>query len=167
MLEENQVLSNIFKNVYPNWMQYESDVPQNFKRPCFLFLNPDANEDTEIMSAFAYKSTKNYTVYAFVHNENEAKESHIDRIDLLSKVKVDILEYVAGAIKYPIPNSDRRFMTVERVSATANEPSGFVQFSFRLSRILSRDLRRPVVPKIMHVYNEAGILKEDEISGQK
>lgn len=166
MLEENQVLSNIFEAVYPGWKQYEGDVPQNFMRPCFLFLNPESNEDTEILSAAAYKTIKNFTVYAFVHNEKEAKEAHIDRIDLLSEVKERVLDYVAGAIKYPIPNSDRRFMTMERASARTSEPGGFIEFSFRMSRILSRNLRRPPVPKIMYVRNDANILKEDDTNGE-
>lgn len=148
MQPENQVLSEIVHNVFPTMRQYENDVPKNFKRPCFLFINPDHNTTTQELTAFMYRVTKSFTVYAF------ASEQKNGNPDELLQTKNALIDYVLGVKKYPIPDTDRQFFTVELVSAETNDIRAVTTFEFQLSRIIMRNRRRPQKDKIQKVVNE-------------
>ena len=63
---QNSVFSEIVKEVFGDIQQYETDVPQNFSRPCFLFINPDKTTRTKEMTASSYKVMQNYEIYNLI-----------------------------------------------------------------------------------------------------
>ncbi len=149
---QNSVFSEIVKEVFGNITQYETDVPENFERPCFLFINPDKNTSTQELTGRIYKVTKSYEIYFFA-KETEEKLSDVES---LTEYKDRFVDYLMGLKKIPIPNTDR-FYTVERVAADTDDINSMVAFMIEVSRILPRDLRRQVVPKIEKVVNKISI----------
>ena len=65
-----------------------------------------------------------------------------------------------GLKKIPIPNTER-FYTIERVAADTDDINSMVAFMIEVSRILPRDLRRQIVPKIEKVINKISIDRRD------
>ena len=64
-LPENRVFSEIVKEIFGDILQYETDVPEDFTRPCFLFINPDKTTRTEPLTKAAYKAVYRYEIYGF------------------------------------------------------------------------------------------------------
>ena len=104
---QNSVFSEIVKEVFGDIQQYETDVPQNFSRPCFLFINPDKTTRTKEMTASSYKAKQNYEIYFF---------STEDDVESLTSYKDSFVDYLMGVKKVPIPGTDR-YYTVEQVAA--------------------------------------------------
>ena len=148
MQPENQVLSEIVHTVFPNVRQYENDVPEGFTRPCFLFINPDRNTTTQELTAFMYRVTKSFVVYAFEKKQQDGNP------DALLQTKNAIIDYVLGIKKYPILDTDRQFFTVELVSAETDDIRAVTTFEFQLSRVIMRDRRQSKKDKIHKVVNE-------------
>lgn len=144
---QNSVFSEIIKEVFGDIQQYETDVPQNFSRPCFLFINPDKTTRTKELTASAYKVMKNYEIYFFAIE---------DDVEALTNYKDSFINYLMGLKKIPIPNTDR-YYTIEQVAADTDDVNSMVAFMIEVSRVLPRDLRRPYVPKIRKVVNKITI----------
>ncbi len=153
---QNSVFSEIVKEVFGDIIQYETDVPENFERPCFLFINPDKNTSTQELTRRIYKVTKNYEIYFFA-KETEEKLSDVES---LTEYKDRFVDYLMGLKKIPIPNTER-FYTIERVAADTDDINSMVAFMIEVSRILPRDLRRQIVPKIEKVINKISIDRRD------
>lgn len=146
---QNSVFSEIVKTVFGDIQQYETDVPENFKRPCFLFINPDKNTRTQELTGKIYKVTKSYEIYYFARETEEG----LPDVESLADYKDQFMDYLMGLKKVPIPGTDR-YYTIEQVSADTDDVNSMVAFMIEVSRVLSRDLRRPVVPKIRKVVNK-------------
>lgn len=162
MREENLVLSNIVKDVFPDTKQYEGDVPQNFTRPCFLFINPAKTDRTTVVSAFMYKAQNTYTVYYFSPKEEQAKQMGIDRLDHMTDVLQKVRHHAASGTKWPIPNSDRRFLTIEQISADAHEDADYIEFTFVVSRFIKRE--RTPAPVIREVQITIDVRDSESLS---
>lgn len=148
---DSQVIVNILSTVFPKIRIYENDVPEKFHRPCLLIVRPDNNTTVRELTAAVYEESKVFTVYAFDEKPDEKKSN----IDMISKemegTKHSLLHYIMGTPKYLIPNSNRRFLTVEIVSVSADSMEAVTEFTIRTKKTLSRDLRRPKTEKIMSV----------------
>lgn len=144
---QNSVFSEIVKEVFGDIQQYETDVPQNFTRPCFLFINPDKTTRTNELTASAYKVMKNYEIYFFAIE---------DDVEALTSYKDSFLDYLMGLKKIPIPGTNR-YYTIEQVAADTDDVNSMVGFMIEVSRVLSRNLRGPSVPKIRKVINKITI----------
>jgi len=140
---ENKVFSDIVKELYSDLTQYETDVPQNFERPCFLFINPCKSSRTEELTMRCYKQLQEYEMIFF---------GVIDDVEMLTEYKNSFIDYLLGVKKIPIPESDR-FFTIERVSENTNDTESLVIFTVEISRVLARNLRRPVFDKISGFEN--------------
>ncbi len=144
---QNAVFSEIVKEIFGDVQQYETDVPQNFERPCVLFINPDKTTRTKEMTASSYKIIQNYEIYFFATE---------DDIEALTSYKDSFVDYLMGLKKIPIPNTER-YYTVEQVAADTDDVNSMVAFVIEVSRICSRDLRRSAVSKIERIVNRISI----------
>lgn len=151
-LPENRVFSEIVKEVFGDILQYETDVPEDFERPCFLFINPDKSIQTEELTKAMYKETRTYEIYMF------CKENDVTNLTIY---KEKFIDYLMGQKKVPIPDTGRYF-TIEQVAADTNDADFVVAFMVRVSRIRCRDLRRPKSEKIRKVINKV-ILDGEEV----
>ncbi len=140
---QNSIFSEIVKEVFGDIQQYETDVPQNFERPCFLFINPDKATRTTELTATIYKVTQTYEIYFYAME---------DDIETLTKYKDSFVDYLMGIKKIPLPNTER-YYTVEQVIADTDDINSMVIFMIEVSRVKSRDLRRSKVPKIKKIVN--------------
>lgn len=146
-LPENRALSDIVKEVFGDIMQYQIDVPEKFKRPCFLFINPDKSTKTEELTKTLYKETKTYEIYMYCAE---------DDVDSLTLNKEKLIDYLMGLKKIPIPDTER-FFTIEKVVADTDDVNSMVAFMIEVFRVKSRNLRRNSVPKIQHIVNKVSI----------
>lgn len=153
---QNSVFSEIVKEVFGDIQQYETDVPQNFNRPCFLFINPDKTTRTKEMTASSYKVMQNYEIYFFATE---------DDVESLTSYKDSFIDYLMGVKKVPIPGTDR-YYTVEQVAADTDDVNSMVAFMIEVSRVKARNLRRPEVPKIRKVVNSISVDGRDTISDE-
>lgn len=144
---QNSVFSEIVKTVFGDIQQYETDVPQNFTRPCFLFINPDKNTRTQELTGAIYKTMQDYEIYFFATE---------DDVEALTEYKEAFVDYLMGLKKIPIPETDR-FYTIERVAADTDDVNSMVAFMIEVSRARARDLRRPTVPQIRKLVNSISI----------
>lgn len=154
---QNSVFSEIVKEVFGDIQQYETDVPQNFSRPCFLFINPDKTTRTKEMTASSYKAMQNYEIYFFATE---------DDVESLTSYKDSFVDYLMGVKKVPIPGTDR-YYTVEQVAADTDDVNSMVAFMIEVSRILPRNLRRHDVPKINKVVNKIIVDGRNTINDEK
>lgn len=141
---QNSVFSEIVKEVFGDITQYETDVPQGFERPCFLFIHPEKTTRTRELTRKIYQVIKTYEIYFF------AKENDVEK---LTEYKDQFIDYLMGVKKIPIPRTDR-YYTIERVAADTDDVNFMVAFMIEVSRIVPRDLRKPTVPKIQKVVNQ-------------
>lgn len=153
---QNSVFSEIVKEVFGDIQQYETDVPQNFSRPCFLFINPDKTTRTKEMTASSYKVMQNYEIYFFATE---------DDVESLTSYKDSFVDYLMGVKKIPIPGTDR-YYTVEQVAADTDDVNSMVAFMIEVSRVKARNLRRPGVPKIRKIINSISVDGRDTISDE-
>lgn len=153
---QNSVFSEIVKEVFGDIQQYETDVPQNFSRPCFLFINPDKTTRTKEMTASSYKVMQNYEIYFFATE---------DDVESLTSYKDSFVDYLMGVKKIPIPGTDR-YYTVEQVAADTDDVNSMVAFMIEVSRVKARNLRRPGVPKIRKIVNSISVDGRDTISDE-
>lgn len=153
---QNSVFSEIVKEVFGDIQQYETDVPQNFSRPCFLFINPDKTTRTKEMTASSYKAMQNYEIYFFATE---------DDVESLTSYKDSFVDYLMGVKKVPIPGTDR-YYTVEQVAADTDDVNSMVAFMIEVSRVKARNLRRPAVPKIRKIVNSISVDGRDTISDE-
>ena len=153
---QNSVFSEIVKEVFGDIQQYETDVPQNFSRPCFLFINPDKTTRTREMTASTYKVMQNYEIYFFATE---------DDVESLTSYKDSFVDYLMGVKKIPIPGTDR-YYTVEQVAADTDDVNSMVAFMVEVSRVKARNLRRPGVPKIRKIVNSISVDGRDTISDE-
>lgn len=154
---QNSVFSEIVKEVFGDIQQYETDVPQNFRRPCFLFINPDKTTRTKEMTASSYKVMQNYEIYFFATE---------DDVESLTRYKDSFVDYLMGVKKIPIPGTER-YYTVEQVAADTDDVNSMVAFMVEVSRVRKRDLRRPEVPKIRKIVNSISVDGRDTISDER
>ena len=154
---QNSVFSEIVKEVFGDIQQYETDVPQNFSRPCFLFINPDKTTRTKEMTASSYKAMQNYEIYFFATE---------DDVESLTSYKDSFVDYLMGVKKVPIPGTDR-YYTVEQVAADTDDVNSMVAFMIEVSRVKARNLRRPAVPKIRKIVNSISVDGRDTISDER
>lgn len=154
---QNSVFSEIVKEVFGNVQQYETDVPQNFTRPCFLFINPDKTTRTKEITASIYKVIQNYEIYFFATEDN---------VEALTSYKNSFVDYLMGVKKIPIPGTER-YYTVEQVAADTDDVNSMVAFMIEVSRILPRNLRRHDVPKINKVVNKIIVDGRNTINDEK
>lgn len=154
---QNSVFSKIVKTVFGDIQQYETDVPENFKRPCFLFINPDKSTRTQELTTAIYKTMQNYEIYFFAAE---------DDVEALTEYKDTFVDYLMGLKKIPIPETDR-FYTIERVAADTDDVNSMVAFMIEVSRVRARDLRRPTVPKIRKMVNSISIDGRDTIEDEE
>lgn len=153
-LPENRVFSDIVKEVFGDIRQYETDVPEDFERPCFLFINPDKSVQTEELTKAMYKETRTYEIYMFC-TEGDVTGLTINKDKFVS--------YLMGTKKVPIPDTERYF-TIEQVVADTNDTDFVVAFMIRVSRVRSRDLRRPKADKIRQVVNKITLDREEVLN---
>ena len=153
---QNSVFSEIVKEVFGDIQQYETDVPQNFSRPCFLFINPDKTTRTKEMTASSYKAMQNYEIYFFATE---------DDVESLTSYKDSFVDYLMGVKKVPIPGTDR-YYTVEQVAADTDDMNYMFAFMIEVSRVKARNLRRPAVPKIRKIVNSISVDGRDTISDE-
>ena len=153
---QNSVFSEIVKEVFGDIQQYETDVPQNFSRPCFLFINPDKTTRTKEMTASSYKAMQNYEIYFFATE---------DDVESLTSYKDSFVDYLMRVKKVPIPGTDR-YYTVEQVAADTDDVNSMVAFMIEVSRVKARNLRRPAVPKIRKIVNSISVDGRDTISDE-
>ena len=153
---QNSVFSEIVKEVFGDIQQYETDVPQNFSRPCFLFINPDKTTRTKEMTASSYKAMQYYEIYFFATE---------DDVESLTSYKDSFVDYLMGVKKVPIPGTDR-YYTVEQVAADTDDVNSMVAFMIEVSRVKARNLRRPAVPKIRKIVNSISVDGRDTISDE-
>ncbi len=153
---QNSIFSEIVKEVFGDIQQYETDVPQNFSRPCFLFINPDKTTRTKEMTASSYKAMQNYEIYFFATE---------DDVESLTSYKDSFVDYLMGVKKVPIPGTDR-YYTVEQVAADTDDVNSMVAFMIEVSRVKARNLRRPAVPKIRKIVNSISVDGRDTISDE-
>ena len=153
---QNSVFSEIVKEVFGDIQQYETDVPQNFSRPCFLFINPDKTTRTKEMTASSYKAMQNYEIYFFATE---------DDVESLTSYKDSFVDYLMGVKKVPIPGTDR-YYTVEQVAEDTDDVNSMVAFMIEVSRVKARNLRRPAVPKIRKIVNSISVDGRDTISDE-
>ena len=153
---QNSVFSEIVKEVFGDIQQYETDVPQNFSRPCFLFINPDKTTRTKEMTASSHKAMQNYEIYFFATE---------DDVESLTSYKDSFVDYLMGVKKVPIPGTDR-YYTVEQVAADTDDVNSMVAFMIEVSRVKARNLRRPAVPKIRKIVNSISVDGRDTISDE-
>lgn len=146
-LPENRAFSEIVKEIFGDIQQYETDVPEKFKRPCFLFINPDKATKTEELTKSLYKETRTYEIYMFCREED---------VDSLTVNKDAFVDYLMGLKKIPIPDTGR-FFTIERVAADTDDVNFMVAFMIEVSRVRSRNLRRDPVPKIQKIVNKISV----------
>lgn len=151
---QNSVFSEIVKEVFGDIQQYETDVPQNFSRPCFLFINPDKTTRTKEMTASSYKVMQNYEIYFFAME---------DDVESLTSYKDSFVDYLMGVKKIPIPGTER-YYTIEQVAADTDDMNSMVAFMIEVSRVKIRNLRRPEVPKIGKIVNNISIYGRDMTS---
>lgn len=154
---QNSVFSEIVKEVFGDIQQYETDVPQNFSRPCFLFINPDKATRTNEMTASSYKVMQNYELYFFAVE---------DDVEALTSYKEVFVDYLMGVKKIPIPGTDR-YYTIEQVAADTDDVNSMVAFMVEVSRVKARNLRRPVVPKIKRIVNSISIDGRNTITDEE
>ncbi len=154
---QNSVFSEIVKEVFGDIQQYETDVPQNFSRPCFLFINPDKTTRTKEMTASSYKVMQNYEIYFFA-TEND--------VENLTSYKDSFVDYLMGVKKIPIPGTDR-YYTVEQVAADTDDVNSMVAFMIEVSRVKARNLRRSQVSKIRKIVNSISVDGRDTISDEQ
>lgn len=155
---DSKVIVNIIATVFPGVQIYENDVPEGFIRPCFLIVRPDKNTTVRELTKAAYEETKLFEVYAFDELPDDMK-TNIDKVSQeIEATKHSLIDYVMGVPKHLIPGSDRRYLTVELVSAEADDVNAVSAFMFRTKRTLPRDLRRPKVEKIMEVVNNGVVI---------
>lgn len=154
---QNSVFSEIVKEVFGDIQQYETDVPQNFSRPCFLFINPDKTTRTKEMTASSYKVMQNYEIYFFATE---------DDVENLTSYKDSFVDYLMGVKKIPIPGTER-YYTVEQVAADTDDVNSMVAFMIEVSRVKARNLRRPQVPKIRKIVNSISVDGRDTISDEQ
>lgn len=159
-IPEHMTFSEIVKEIFGEIKQYEDDVPQDFIRPCFLFINPDKSTRTEPLTKAIYKVTYRYEMYGF-SMEGDA--------DGLRDMKDKLVDYLMGTPKIPISNSDRYF-TIENVEADTNDVDYVSAVMVEVSEIMNRNLRRASVPKINKIINEitvdGGVIESVESAKQ-
>jgi hypothetical protein len=153
-------LVGIVRTVFPDIKVYENDVPQNFVRPGFLIIRPDKNTSVRELTKFAYEETKTFTLYAYVKQADvPTTQSNLAEVAReLETLKHGLLHYIMGTPKYLIPDSDRRYLTVEVVSAQTDDVNAVITFTIRTKKTMARDLRRPQSPKIMEVVNNGTVI---------
>lgn len=159
-IPEHMAFSEIVKEIFGEIEQYEDDVPQDFTRPCFLFINPDKSTRTEPLTKAIYKVTYRYEIYGF-SAEGDA--------DGLRDMKDKLVDYLMGTPKIPISNSGRYF-TIENVEADTNDLEYVSAVMVEVSEIMNRNLRRASVPKINRIINEitvdGGVIESVESTKQ-
>lgn len=142
-------------------MQYEDDVPQDFTRPCFLFINPDKSTRTEPLTKAIYKVTYRYEMYGF-SDDGDA--------DGLRNMKDKLVDYLMGTPKIQIPGTNRYF-TIENVEADTNDVDYVTAVMVEVSQVRTRDLRRKPVSKINKIVNEitvdGGVIESVESAEQR
>lgn len=155
---DSKVIVNIIATVFPKITIYENDVPQNFDRPCFLIIRPDKNTTTREITRTVYEETKLFTIYAFDELPDDVK-SNVDMISQeMESTKHALIDYIMGVPKHLIPDTDRRYITVEIVNVESDDVNAVSEFTLRTKRMLSRDLRKPKVNKIMEVVNNGTVI---------
>lgn len=141
---QNAVFSEVVREVFGDIQQYETDVPQNFVRPCFLFINPDKETKTKELSAGLYQIFYRFEIYFF------AKE---DDVEGLTHYKNELVDYLMGVKKVLIPDTDRRFFLIENIAADTDDINSMVAFMVEVSRIQNRNRRIAQAPKIKKIVN--------------
>lgn len=158
---ENRVFSEIVKEIFGDILQYETDVPEDFTRPCFLFINPDKTTRTEVLTKAAYKAVYRYEIYGFSEDGD---------VDGLRKRKDMLVDYLMGCPKIPIPDTDRYF-TIENVDSDTNDADFVSIVMVDVSEIRRRDLRRKAVPKINKIIKQisvdGGVIESVESAEQR
>lgn len=147
----NSVFSEIVKEVFGEVLQYETDVPEGFNRPCFLFINPDKSTKTEELTKTLYRETKLYEIYMFCVEGD---------VYGLTDNKEKLIDYLMGVKKVPIPGTDK-YYTLEDIAADTNDVESVVAFMIKVSQVKSRNLRRPQSEKINKVINKIILNGED------
>lgn len=160
-IPEHMTFSEIVKEIFGDITQYEDDVPQDFTRPCFLFINPDKSTRTEPLTKAIYKVAYRYEMYGF-SVEGDA--------DNLRDMKDKLVDYLMGTPKIRIPDTDRYF-TIENVEADTNDVDYVSAIMVEVSEIKGRNLRREPVPKISRIVNEitvdGGVIESVESAEQR
>lgn len=154
---QNSVFSEIVKIVFGDVRQYETDVPEDFERPCFLFINPDKNTRTQELTGALYKTMQSYEIYFY---------SVDDDVEALTSCKDEFVDYLMGLKKVPIPGTDR-YYTIEQVAAETDDVNSIVAFMIEVSRVRSRNLRRQTVPKIRQIVNSITIDGRDTVTDEE
>lgn len=149
---QNFVFSEVIREVFGDVKQYEQDVPQNFIRPCFLFINPDKSTRTQELTATMYKIIQSYEIYFFAVE---------DDVETLTSYKDALVDYLMGVKKIVIPGTNHYF-TIEQVVADTDDVNSMVAFMIEVSRTRSRNLRRSAVNKIKDVINHVKVEERGE-----
>lgn len=151
MIEENEMLKTVVKELFPGIKLYENDVPKDFKRPCFIFIEPEDRSDTEELTKIVMKVTKTMTMYAFYPEDNG---------NLGNELRQKLQEYLMREKKHLIPGSNGRYFTVESCSTDTNKVECLIEYAMRISRTVSRNLPRPQAEIIRNIVTDFKI-KED------
>lgn len=144
---DGKIFIPVLQPVFPT-AAFHIGIPKNPPpKPFFTIILPEDGKTTERLSRFLFKETATYYIYG-----------HAD-----AKTVVEMCERTLQAIlqnpKIPIPDSDRRYLSIERVQSQMDEEHSAFEVTVTGSRMLPAIAEKQPVPKIMHVYNETGILK--------
>lgn len=142
-IPEHMVFSEIVREIFGEIIQYEDDVPQDFKRPCFLFINPSKNSKVDQLTKALYKETLRYEIYGFA-NEND--------VDGLYNMRDKLMDYLIGTPKIKLPETEQYF-TIENIEADTNYTDYVTGFMIEVSRLRKRNLKRVPVNKISTIIN--------------
>lgn len=140
----NAAFSEVVKELFGDIQQYETDIPQNFARPCFLFINPDKETKTKELSAGLHQIFYRYEIQFYAVE---------DDVEGLTHYKNEFIDYLMSVKKVLIPDTDRRYFLIENVAADVNDFWSMVTFMVEVSRIQNRNRRIAQAPKIRKIVN--------------
>lgn len=154
MTDENEVLKAIVMKLFPSATLYENDVPTEFKRPCFVFIEPGDRTDTKELTKAILKVSRTIPLYGFYEEDNSSQGKEMQQ---------KLLEYLMRDKKHLIPDSDRRYLTLDSCSVNDNTADFFLEFSICFSRTVMRNMSRSEATPIRHiVHNINGRSTEHE-----
>lgn len=122
-------------------------------RPYFTIIVPDDGKSLTRASRFAYKEVGTYFIYGYADTKTV--------VDMSQKA----LWVLMNEPKVPIPDSDRRFLTITDLKSAIDEEHSIFEITIVGSRFVTAINEDTTTPKIMSVSNDAAILKEDESNG--
>lgn len=125
---ENRWVLSILKELFPGIKIYENDVPKDFKRPNFVLIEPVDKISIKEVTKLSVQRTVNVTLYMYYEE---------GKTDVAVNMEASFMQRLYSQKKHLIPDSDKRYLTLEECGSNTDTVENLIEFSIQVSRTLA------------------------------